>query len=347
MANNSFLNLTKDTVLLKVDSISCNLNLTFMTMGIILNFIIIFIFSKKKLRESRFNWYLLVVAIFELIFCLVLFSDNLFSKISKSRLYLHDLNKMSEILFDFVIHTIDSYILLLNVFLTLDRLYAIMEPMKIKEFFTNLHAKKVMFISVLILISFKISSKAFCELIGEGNTKNIYCLIVSPIIFNLLPLLIICVLNVLLVKELICYYKKNTRKSITTLARQSVTVMINSNEKLKSQDNSFSSYLNRSSKKKLKTKQKSHYLVILLVSIWSIITTIPYYLLNSNFSLYQIEYLKKNFDFNKLVIIQIIFAIIFNVNHSIINFLIYFCFYSDFKAVILNFNVFRKFNINI
>jgi hypothetical protein len=133
----------------KAESSICSINIFFMVFGIIANIISIAAFSQKNLRKRKFNWYLLILAIFELIFCLAVFADNIFMKISEKKIYLHALNKISGIIIDFTVHTTDSYTTVLTVLLSLDRLYAIRKPMKIKQFITNLHAKK------LILFSFK------------------------------------------------------------------------------------------------------------------------------------------------------------------------------------------------
>jgi hypothetical protein len=209
-------------------------------------------------------------------------------KISEKKIYLHALNKISGIIIDFTVHTTDSYTTVLTVLLSLDRLYAIRKPMKIKQFITNLHAKKLILFSFLILISLKTTSFVFCELYIGGNL--VYCSLVSPLLFHLIPLITILVLNSWLVKEIICYYTRQKRHSINNLARKSITAMFSFNENKKIRSNSLAVYMRSSRSKKINKTQKSHYIVILMSSLWSILTSIPYFTLNPYFSLYKADF---------------------------------------------------------
>jgi len=257
-------------------------------------------------------------------------------KVYKKKIHLHALNKLSGIIIDFTVHATDSYTTVLTVLLSLDRLYAIRKPMKIKQFITNLHAKKLMVFSFLILISLKTTSYFFCELHIGGNTHLVYCSLVSPLIFHLIPLITILVLNSWLVKEIICYYTRQKRHSINNLARKSITAMFSFSENQKIRSNSLAAYMRCTRSKKINNTQKSHYIVILISSLWSILTSIPYFTFNPYFSLYQADFFKIDDDISleKLMMTQMISSILFNSNHFII-FFIYLSFYDEFRNCLI------------
>ena len=333
-----------------IKKISWNLNIFLMSVGIISNVISLYAFLQKSLLKRKFNWYLLVLTAFELIFCSLLFVDYLFVKVYKQPLFLHDLSEFSLQFFDFTVHTIDSCIVILTLVLSVDRLYAIENPMKIKLFVTCLHAKFVIFFSLTSLIVLKISSFAFCE---YGFKSAWYCALISPLIFNIVPLFIICALNSALVIKMMKYYQLKKGISIGVLARESFCLIELKNQTRRNCfttvqlfKSSFQSHRCRTSasslwiqsvnnKKKLTKSQKSHYLVILVSGMWIILTSIVYYTFNSYFSLNTLDKVSDFFSLKTARRIQIISSILFNLNHSI-NFFIYFSFHKEFRNVILN-----------
>jgi hypothetical protein len=339
-------------------------SIIFMITGIIGNFINIWILFQKKLREHKFNLYLLVMSILKFIFCSTLLLDYLFSKFYLKSTFFHNFHRISYVIIDFIIHTSDSSISFLSVFLSLDRLYAIKYPLKIKEFITNLHAQFLIGISLFTLFISKILSSVICEINIGNNNHLFYCTVASPFIFNTIPLLIILILNTLLIKSLISYLKKKRRNSIEFLARNSISLITMNNSKnsysekmieLKESKN-VNSIQHRTKKnysaevielKDLKRKsillnssislrkfskkhdqqKRSHYVVIIISDIWSILTSIPYYSFNYYFILFQLNI----FNLETVIILQIISSIFFNSNHSL-SFFMYFCFYEDFRT---------------
>ena len=59
-------------------STSINTNIALIAMGILNNSLCVYSLSQKIMRKYKYNYYLLLMAIFELIYCLVLFVDYLF-----------------------------------------------------------------------------------------------------------------------------------------------------------------------------------------------------------------------------------------------------------------------------
>jgi len=316
---------------IKLETVVCYVNIFIMIFGITVNIISILVFSRNELRKRKFNWYLLALTIAELIFCLIVFTDYIFSAFHHEQTFLHALNKVTNGIIDFIVHSIDSYATILTLLLSLDRLYAIKRPMKIKQFFTNLHAKKMMAVSLTLVILLKVVSHVFCALNIGGNFYIMFCSLGSPLIFNFVPLFLILILNIWLVKEIISYVKKQSRPSIfiSQLARKSITEILSLEEQRRGHA-STTIHLRNFGKKKINKTQKSHYIVILVHSIWSILATTPYYSLNPYISLYEFDFLSNNFDSKNIIQAQVISSLLFNSNHCF-NFFIYFCFYSVFR----------------
>ena len=69
-------------------NISCYLNLFVLSFGIIGNLLCIYVFLQKNMIARKFNWYLLILAIAELIYCLFVFFDYLFRLIHPANITL-------------------------------------------------------------------------------------------------------------------------------------------------------------------------------------------------------------------------------------------------------------------
>lgn len=309
-----------------------NLTITLMVLGILGNSNCIIVFLHRKLIENKFNWYLLIVACFKLMFCLILFIDYLYSKIHDESMFLHDLNGITNKTIDFILHTSDACISLLTLILSLDRLYAIKKPMYLKEFITHSHAKYLIATSLIILISISAINYTICEF-HISQTHVIYCTIISPTLFKTIPLLMILIFNVLLIIEVIKYNRNRTNSFSTCISDLGDVELNRSNlEQRCSSLSQSTQVLRKSSNRRTNIIQKSHYFVIMVIDIWSVFTSIPYYTLNSYFILFHMNFL----SIETLVKCQIISSVLFNFNHCV-NFLIYLCFYKDFRGILFDF----------
>ena len=315
----------------KTKGIAFCLNIVLMIIGIFGNIISICIFLQKKSLRTKFNWYLLVVTVAKLIFCLTLFTDYVFTKFNSKAAFLHDLNKISSTIIDFILHTSDSCAALLTVYLSLDRLYAIKSPLKIKYFITNLHAKCLISVSLLSLILIIFFNNIICEYNVSGTVQVVYCTIICPTIINTIPLTIILVFNILLVHETVKYFRKKTveKDAFNKDSRSAIVIQYylkkSNTERIISSLNSMREFRS----KKFTITQKSHCIVIILSDIWAVLTSLPYYLISSYFILFQTNV----FEMETVVIIQFISSVFFNSNHCV-NFFIYFCFYDYFRETL-------------
>ena len=304
-----------------VEEISSYINISLLVIGIINNLLCIYAFLQKRLLKRKFNWYLLILTIFRLIFCVILLVDYIFSKINT--ILLHDYNYISKIAVDFTIHTSDSCITMLTLFLSLDRLYAIKyaikNTLKIRLFITNLHPKKLIGLSLVILIALKTFSFTFCEIKFSSDIHVIYCSLLSPLLFNSFPSVVILILNSVLVAKIIKYNEKHKEREFDN----ETPVLLLRIRRFDYVSSAFS------------RTQKSHYIIIIVSSVWSVITSIPYYSFNSYISLFQLKLFQNIFKMKRVIITQIISSIIFNSNHCL-DFYIYLYFYNDFRIVLKN-----------
>jgi hypothetical protein len=320
-----------DPYIVKLTNIACKINLVLMLIGVIGNILCIYGFSKIKMRIKKFNWYLLILSIFELLFCLILSIDYLFRVFNKLPKFLHDLNIYTNIIFDFLIHITDSFVILIKLILTIDRLYAIKNPIKIKEFVTNLHSRKLIVISIICLVFLEMPRVIVCHQEWENSYFNIYCTFIDPLIFNIIPILIILVLNTYLIFEIIFYYRSVSNKD-------AISCLVIKKTNFRPRQNYFQrkrrlNLMRPSSTikiKKISRTQKSHYIVILFVALWAVLTSIPYHSINTYLLLFDFQSFESPTNVIKIGITQILLSIFFNSNHCF-NFFIYLFFHYDFR----------------
>ena len=277
---------------------ACKLNTAFITFGVLTNIVCVYIFFQKQLLKHKFNWYLLALSIFELIFCFILSIDYIFNEVSTQSIFLHDLNTFTKITFNFLIHTTDSYTVVLTLLLSIDRYKAYSKPLKIKYLITNLHAKSLIIVSFAVLLLLKIPSFSFCEYKSSSSSSASvirYCTLVSPLIFNIIPMLAVFVLNLFLIIKIFQY-------------------------------NNNSDFI-----RKFNTKTNSkRSLVILITALWAVFTSTPYYILTTYSVQHKFNLFLFQIDLKSARVAQIISSILFNSNHFI-NFFIYLGFHREFK----------------
>ena len=270
--------------------------------------------------KRKFNWYLLILAICELIFCSILFIDYAFRFMNPGKLSLHDANIFLKIMIDFFVHTTDSFSCVITLLLSIDHMYAIRNPNKIRNFITNLHSKSLLMLIFVCLIILKMPGIFFCFQYERRAFFFTFCAFVSPILFNIIPTIAALIVNILLIIKIIYYVRSLSRK-------QNFILRIQTNNSL---------LINE--KRLMRHRKNSRYFIIIFLSFWLVATTLPYYLVKTYFLFYRYNIFPKYFDFDRLdrqnmVIWQVSFSILFNTNHCI-NFIVYFYFYSNFSSVL-------------
>jgi hypothetical protein len=310
------------------------MNIAFMMIGILGSIGTLIVFFQKKLLESRLNRFLVLTTIFKLIFCLITFLDYIFSKVYSEGIFLHDLNKVSGKIVDFLMHTSDSCIALLAIFTTLDRFYSIRNPSFLKTFLIYLHTKRLLIASLVLFVLFLMLTNILCEFpkLGIGSSHFIYCSIIAPTMFNTIPVFILLALNILLVKETIKYYRECQSKGSVFFNKKRESSLTPIIDIKMMNDTTYQTTIFIKNEHANQPSFKSHYLIIILTNSWSILTSLPYYLLNSFFILFHLNY----FELESVIIFQIISSILFNSNHCF-NFFINLFFHQKFKSIVTNF----------
>jgi hypothetical protein len=348
----------------------------FVSIGFFGNLISMLTFLNKKLLMNKFNWYLLIVSVFKQVFCLTLFIDFVFSKIDVKEIFLHDFNKITNKIIDFSIHTSDSCIAFLTIFISLDRIGLLKNRSKINEFITRVQIKFLITTSLSGVILLKALNLFVCDLDIQNTKHALYCTIVSPFVFNLFPYIVILILNIISLFLKFCFYKNQkivtnnlAKKSLLTILelqeirrkskveleeivpikQKSLPKQYSSNRKFSIQTHSTNEeILKLKDLKKMSLIQISsqcsrtldkynyegkilHFLIIIISTIWSILTRILYFSLNSYFILFQLNFLK----LETAVMLQIVSSVFYNLNHSL-NVFVYFSFYENFRAILID-----------
>ena len=286
-------------------------NLVLMVIGMFTNTLCICIFAQKSSIKTKFNWYLLTLSIAELLFCSILLIDYFYRMMSVKPIFLHDLNIIYKIIMDFLTHTSDSYTIILTLILSIDRLYAITNPIKIKNFITYLHPINLIVSSIVILIAIKLPSTIICHLNESAQMQlcTIYCSFLLPLFINIAPAIAILILNVILIIKILKYKMiEPNLKSIRGGRTYTMAKPLPVSNKLR----------------------KSRYFIIVTMALWLLLTNIPYYALLA----YQFGLTFYLVDLKTTIELQLATSVLFNLNHCI-NFFIYVCFHDVFR---MNFN---------
>ena len=310
-------------------------NLVLMFVGMIGNILSVYAFYKKKMRMRNFNWYLLLVAIFELYYCLILFTDYLLKLIFTQNYYFNEFSAIISMAIDST-QAVDTFVILITLILAIDRYITIKNPKKKKFFITNLHPKYITF-SVIFVISLLKLPSLFIICCHHSLSNAFFYFSIINIFLNVISIILILVFNSLLIKEIIIYYKNQRNEWLRELNSRSQS---NCNVQIKYKKNKLIR-TNRLRSGIMSRTHKAYYFVIILLGLWLILTGIPYYTLNfiflnynSNQNVTAIENIMK--ERKTLHKIQNIASTFFNSNHCI-NFFVYMCFDGLFRGCFLKF----------
>lgn len=145
------------------------------------------------------------------------------------------------------------------------------------------------------------------------------CNIIIPVLLNLIPAVLILVLNLIL-----WFFIRN------------YTMKSKKGNKNKPRGTGSSN---------LSSTQKSHYFTIIILGIWLLVTTVPYYLFNLDYWFLVISDRESSILTTlKFLIRQGISSVFFNFNHCL-NIIIYIIFHRDFQRKVLS-NLIKVFNLN-
>lgn len=326
------------------------INLALMIFGFIGNSFCILVFIRKELSSRKFNSYLLILAISELLYCLFILSNSL-TYLTIPPKHLYDLSMFTCYTTDFFVGTIDAFCVLLTLLVSIDRLYAILYPIKVRQFFTNRYPKRVAFIALIIVTLLKLTEVILHQKVFVRNKEEyidvqlkytpnstfyeapyeypfcfnvnksplhvklyiIICDIIIPLVFNIIPSIFVLILN-----GFLFFYMRNYTK-----VKKSDPSQLTSGTSLRR--------IQKTTTKQLTVTQKSHFLTIIILGIWLLITSVPYYSLQTLYWIFRLIFIEDSmpnlFDYR----VQAISSVFFNSNHCI-NILIYLLFHKSFRS---------------
>ena len=163
----------------KIDAIVSRINLVSMLFGVVGNLICMCVFNNKILLKKRFNWYLLMLALVDFVFCFIVFANYMVFTLDNAKA-LYDLSKFTCYFTDFIVNNVDEYSVYLTLLLSVDRLYAIRRPINIKFFVTYRYQKQLALagMSVITLASvpyFFLSQREYVVPNGNDEYDEAFC----------------------------------------------------------------------------------------------------------------------------------------------------------------------------
>jgi cytochrome c-type biogenesis protein CcmH/NrfF len=271
--NETLLSINKTETESQVFSSLAKAHLVIAMFGIIGNTICICVFFQKNLLIRKFNWYLLILSIAEFFFCCIVFANTIVYAIAPAEgRMMTDLFLIPCYINEYLVNCIDAFCVFLTLLLSIDRLKAILDPINSRLFFTNRYPKRITFTSLIIIMIIKsteiiLAQRRFinntmqlednstnCDfsevtilprcLMCENKNKEafiIVCGITLPLLLNIIPTILILILNTILLIYVTNY--KSKASNILTSQKKSVKQFKN-------------------------IQQKSHHFTIIIMGIW-------------------------------------------------------------------------------
>ena len=159
-----------------------------------------------------------------------------------------------------------------------------------------------------------------------------FCTIASPLVIHIIPTVIILAVNSSLIVKIITYYR-NLQRDQLSMRQYSRRSNARASERNSTNQSELFVCSRRSFQRPLCRTQKSHHFVIIISSMWLVLTTTPYYTLNGFHLLFNPHIFPNGFDYKQISKIQVVSSILFNSNHCF-NFFIYFLFNFEFRKCI-------------
>ena len=357
----------------QIDALVSRINLGSMLFGIVGNFLCICVFKNKALLKKRFNWYLLILAFIDCIFCTIVFLNYLVFNINQERA-LYDLSKFTCYFTDFIVNSVDEYSVFLTLLLSIDRLNAITNPIRNKFFVTNRYQKQLTFVGMALITLVNMpyfflsqrmyvipehvetSSKETLEYDTDdslvGHHKQPYCEYETFMENNMnlsderhkmkYIYIIYCNIFIPLLFNLIPALAILILNLALWFFMKNYTQSSSASKKEKKKSFFSITFFNSSHKLRMTKSQQSHYFTIIAIGLWLLLTSIPYYMLTTYNWATSLNIINDNTRLHMTV--QAISSAFFNSNHCI-NILIYGMFHKDFRFDFLR-TFFNIFNLN-
>ena len=129
-----------------IDNIVSRFNLGSMFFGIIANFLCITVYCHRKQLQTRFQIYLLAVAITDFCFCIIIFLNYLIYVVDTPNV-LYDYSYLTCYFTDYIVGCLTAFSTLMTLILSFDRFVAVKNPLMLKSRLTQTHPKLIIFFS--------------------------------------------------------------------------------------------------------------------------------------------------------------------------------------------------------
>jgi hypothetical protein len=139
-----------DAIHNSIDMIVIRVNLVLCLFGILGNLVCMGVLVQKKLLGRKFNNYLLILAFADFIFSFIVFVDYCVKYHDPERAIL-DLSWLTCHLTDYITHTLDAFCVFVTLIVSIDRYYAIVQPIKNKTLITNRYPKQISLVCLVIM----------------------------------------------------------------------------------------------------------------------------------------------------------------------------------------------------
>ena len=124
-----------------IDTIVSKVNLVSMIFGTFGNLICLCVLCNRNMLRKKYHYYLLSLAFSDFCFCAILASYYLYFEINEQ--YLYDIHWSFCYLLDYVYKSFDSVGVILTLIVSIDRTYAVRNPMDLRSFFTYRFPKSI------------------------------------------------------------------------------------------------------------------------------------------------------------------------------------------------------------
>ena len=169
------LNLTSGELLQsKIDYLVSKINFGSMLFGIFANILCISVFANRQQLKKKFHYYLLSLAIADLLYCVIVFLNYLVFLIDPPNV-IYDMSRITCYFTDYIVGSIDAFCFLITLVLSVDRLYVIARPFNFRDFITYRSPKLLIMLYIVVCLMLKspevFLSQRDCQL-EESMTLN-------------------------------------------------------------------------------------------------------------------------------------------------------------------------------
>ena len=136
------------------DTIVSRINLSFMGFGILGNLACISVLFQATMLRKKFHLYLLALAFGDILYCIIVFC-NYMIYIGDPPNLLFDFSEITCYFTDYIVGSIDAFCVFITLVVSVDRLYAIIRPIRIRDFATYRYPRLIVLFNIAAILALK------------------------------------------------------------------------------------------------------------------------------------------------------------------------------------------------